>query len=209
MTERVGLLLVLAALAVACDKKDEEGRPSGVPPSQAAAPPAAPTPPPPPAALPPPAAPPAAPAAEAPPADRGGSITGEVVLAPSQKANVKSDDVIFLVARRISDNPSARGSLIAVKKLSAATFPIPFTLSAADMPFENGAFEGELTLTARVDKDRNPMTRLKGDVVGTIPKIKVGAKGVKLRLSELQKEDESLAQPGGPMGGPMMPPGHP
>jgi hypothetical protein len=42
--------------------------------------------------------------------------------------------------------------------------------------------------------------------------VRVGAKGVRLTLDQLQKEDQSLAAPGGPMGGrrpPMMPPGHP
>ena len=53
---------------------------------------------------------------------------------------------LYLVARRISDNPSARGTLIAVKKLPATTFPLPFALTAADMPFQNGPFDGELTL---------------------------------------------------------------
>ena len=37
------------------------------------------------------------------------------------------------------------------------------------------------------------MTRRKGDVFGTLPKVTVGAHGVKLPLDQLQKEDESLA----------------
>ena len=205
------LASVVAMSTVGCTKKDDAGRPAGLPPLEnapALAPPSAP---------PPPAPPP--PAAEVPaPPDPGATITGEIVVPPAQRANVKPTDTIFLVARRISDNPTARGSLIAVKKLSAESFPIPFSLSAADMPFQNGAFDGELTLTVRADKDGDPMTHRKGDVFGALPKVRVGARGVRLALDQTQKEDESLAQPGAGMGAGMgmgtgmptgMPPGHP
>jgi hypothetical protein len=204
------LLFVVAVTAsmVACSKKDDGGAPSSVPPlppgtsAPAVAPP--PSPPPPPPAAPAPGA--AAPAA---PADAGGTITGKIEL-PAALAKKKPEGTLFLVARRISDNPSARGTLIAVKKLPATSFPLPFTLSAADMPFQNGAFDGDLTLTARIDQDGDPLSHQKGDLLGALPKVRVGSKNVRLSLDQVQKEDESLA--GAPMGGgrpPTMPPGHP
>jgi hypothetical protein len=209
---RAALALALVALSVAaCSKQDEAGKATGVPPlapaPAAPAPAAAPPPPPPPAAAPPPEK----------PADPNATITGQIVLPAAQRAHVAATDTIFLIARRISDNPSARGTLVAVKKLSAAKFPIDFTLSAADMPFQTGAFDGDLTLSVRDDKDGDPITRRKGDVFGTLPKVTVGARNVKLPLDQLQKEDESLA--GNPMhpapvgtapSGPgALPPGHP
>lgn len=217
--------LVIAAAAaltsmstsiIACSKKDDAGAPSAVPPlPQGAAPPAAA---PPPLPLPPPPPPPA-PEAAAPAAGPGGSITGKIELAAAL-AKSKPEGTLFLVARRISDNPSARGTLIAVKKLPATKFPLPFDLSGADMPFQNGPFDGELTLTARIDKDGDPLSHQKGDVMGTLPKVRVGSKNVRLTLDQVQKEDESLAGPGAMGGGgrppmmpgggrPMMPPGHP
>lgn len=214
----IAVVLLAFPLALAgCAKKDDGAKPSAVPPLGSGAPQpgaAAPTP-----AAPPPAAP--APTAPAPGADKpaasgpGGSITGQIVLAPSL-AKKKPSGTLFLVARRPSDNPSARGTLIAVKKLPATTFPIPFTLSAADMPFQQGALEGELVLTARIDQDGDPLSRQKGDVFGSLPKVQVGAKDVKLSLDQLQTEAESLAQPGAGQGGPEpnmggsgRPPGHP
>jgi hypothetical protein len=208
--------LALALLAVppaACSKNDDASKAAAVPPlpgTPAAAP--APAPPPPPAPAPPVEAPP-----PAKPADPNATIVGQITLPASMKSHVAPTDTLFLVARRISDTPGVRGSLVAVKKLTAAKFPIDFTMSAADMPFQGGAFDGELTLSIRDDKDNDPMTRLKGDVFGTLPKVKVGARSVKLALDQLQKEDESLAQPGanphgggGPMmGGGALPPGHP
>jgi len=203
--------LALAALVTAACNKSNEGKPSGVPPlPTGAAAPTAPAP-----AAPPPAAPAPAPAAEK-PADPNAKISGQIVLAPAMKSHVAPTDTLYVVARRIPDNPAVRGSLVAVKKVSADKFPIDFELTAADMPFQNGAFEGDLQLSVRDNKSGDPIMRRKGDVFGTLPKVKVGATGVKLPLDTLQKEDESLAgaqmgQPGGamPPGHPAMPPGHP
>ncbi len=210
----------LGALAlISCEKKDDANKPSGIPAmaenANAPAPVLAPLPTPPPA---PQSPPPAAPEA---PVDPKAAISGTIVLAPSRKGDVAPTDTIFLVARRIADNPTARGTLVAVKRLSAASFPIPFTLSAHDMMIPTGAFDGEVSLSVRVDKDGDPMTRRKGDVIGGLPKVSVGARGVKLTLDQLQKEDESLAGNAPMMGGaPMgaaptmnphgeLPPGHP
>lgn len=186
--------------AAGCSKKDTAPRAAGLAPIPGAP------------GTPPPATPPpsgaAAPAAA--PAMGGGNagaqtITGLITLASTRKADVSPNDVVYLVARRVADNPGARGSLVAVKRFTASSFPIEFSLGQGDMMFKNGAFEGELTLAARVDKDGDPITRKKGDVFGTVDHVKVGAAGVEVKLTELQKEDESLtgAAPSG------MPAGHP
>jgi hypothetical protein len=204
MPNRALATLLLLAAASACTKRaDEAGKPSVVPPlDPVATAPAMPMP----ATA--PAAPTTAPAAAA-PADPNATIAGEMIL-PAAIAKTKPTGTLYLVARRISDNPTARGTLIAVKKLPATSFPLPFSLSAADMPFQTGAFDGDLTLTARIDQDGDPMTHQKGDVFGTLPKVHVGSRDVKLALDQVQKETESLAG-GGPMmgGGAPMPPGHP
>jgi hypothetical protein len=196
---------------IACSKKDDAGAPSAVPPlPQGAAPPA--TSPPPPLPPTPPPPPPQVPEAAAPAAaGPGGSITGKIELSAAV-AKKKPDGTLFLVARRISDNPSARGTLIAVKKLPATKFPLAFDLTGADMPFQNGPFDGELTLTARIDQDGDPLSHQKGDAMGTLPKVRVGSKNVRLTLDQVQEKDESLAGPGAMGGGarpPMMPAGHP
>jgi hypothetical protein len=204
LTARLTISAALLVATGACNKQDEAGKASGVPPMANA--PAAPAPAP---AVPaPPPAPP--PAAADKPADPNAKITGQVVLSPALKSHVTPTDVLFVVARRIPDNPSARGSLVAVKKVSAAKFPIDFELSAADMPFQNGAFDGDLELWVRDSKSGDPIMRRKGDLFGKLPKVHVGARDVKLPLDQLQKEDESLAG-NAPMmgGGGAMPPGHP
>jgi hypothetical protein len=233
----LGLVAFLtAASGGACTKKDEAGKPSSVPPLDPGAAPSAPAatapsppPAPPPAPVPTAAMPAAAPAAEAPAADSpGASITGSIVLSSAVAKARPKGGTLYLVARRISDNPTARGTLIAVRKLPATKFPLPFSLTAADMPFQNGPFDGDLVLTARIDQDGDPLTHEKGDVYGTLPKVHVGSHDVKLALDQVQKETESLAggapimggmaAPGAagamppghpPMGGGALPPGHP
>ena len=196
---RVGLgaLLLLGTAAGSCSKKSDQA-PRPAPLNATPGLPAAPT------STPPPGAPPA-PAA----GSTGGTISGTIVLAPARRADVTPNDVVYLAARRISDNPKARGSLIAVKRFSASSFPIEVTLGPGDMMFKNGAFEGELTLSARVDKDGDPMTRRKGDVFGSLDRVKVGSTGVAIPLDQLQKEDESLLGGPPPAAGAGMPPGHP
>jgi hypothetical protein len=193
----------LGALALAsCEKKDDAGKPSGIPAMANAASAPAPLPTPPPALQPPP--PPAAaetPEAPEAPVDPKAAISGTIVLASSRKGDVAAGDTIFLVARRLSDNPSARGTLVAVKRLTAASFPMPCTLRARDMMIPTGAFDGVVSVSVRVDKDGDPMTHRKGDVIGGLPKVSVGARGVKLALDQLQKEDESLAGNAPMMGG--------
>jgi hypothetical protein len=210
-------VLALAGLlaAAACSKRDDAGKPATVPPlDPTAAPPL-------PAAAPPAPAPamPAPTPTPAAAAEPGGSITGSIVLTASTAKAKPKGGTLYLVARRPSDNPSARGTLIAVKKLQATTFPLPFSLTASDMPFQNGPFDGELVLTARIDQDGDPLTHEKGDVFGTLPKVQVGSHDVKLALDQVQKETESLAGGApimggmrGPMqreGGGELPPGHP
>lgn len=193
---RIGLLSSVLLLG-ACPKKDDAPKAAGLAPSGA---PTAPT-----TVAPPPTPPPAPPAAPA-AANGSDTITGKITLAAARKGDVSPSDVVYLVARRMPDSPGTRGSLVAVKRFTANSFPIEFTLGAADMMFKNGAFEGELQLAARVDKDGDPMTRKKGDVFGTRDHVKVGTTGAEVALTELQKEDESLAG-AGPVGGP--PSGHP
>jgi cytochrome c-type biogenesis protein CcmH len=200
------LLLGAAVIsgATGCSKKDDGPRPAAIGPSGG---PGAPAPAPAPAEnLPAPTTPPA-PSAAAPGSGSGGTIVGRITLADARRGNVAPSDAVYLVARRVPDHPGARGALVAVKRFTASSFPIDFTLSAGDMMFQNGPFEGDLTLSARVDKDGDPMTRRKGDVFGTLDRVTVGAKGVDVKIDQLQAQDESLGAP--PMMGGGMPQGHP
>lgn len=181
----LGIALWGALGLAACSRKNEE-KPAGLAPLPGE--PSAPAPAP---AAPPPSPTRGTPPSEA-PAPAGPPIEGVLELPAARKRDVAPTDTIFLVARTISETPGVRGSLVAVKRFTAGSFPIPFTLGPQDMMFGGGSFSGELTITARVDKDNDPMTHKKGDVFGSADHVKAGSKGVKVVLSEMQKEDESL-----------------
>jgi cytochrome c-type biogenesis protein CcmH len=201
----VAAIAAMTALLAAggCQKKDEAPKAAGLAPSApgAVAPATAPAPVPP---------PPPVPADPAPGAATGATIAGKITVAPALKKDVSPGDVVYLTARRMPDTPGTRGSLVAVKRFMARDLPIPFSLSEADMMFKNGAFEGLLQLTVRVDKDGDPMSHKKGDLFGVLDNVKVGSAGVDVKVTDVQKEDENLAG-GGPMQGSMpgMPAGHP
>ena len=158
LSARIAIVALVLPLSVAaCSKSDDASKPSSVPPlgPNAAPAPVAP------AAPPLPRGSAAAPAEAAAPPAAGGTITGKIEMSKAI-AKAKPKGTLFLTARRISDNPNVRGSLVAVKKLPATTFPLEFSMSAADMPFQGGAFDGELTLTARIDQDGDPLSRAEG-----------------------------------------------
>jgi hypothetical protein len=193
-TFSLGLMLV-AGVAPGC-KKDQAPRAAGIAP---AAPGSAPTP----APASAPAATPSAPGAAAAPAAGGGkTISGKIVLADARKATVTPNHIVYLTARRPPDTPGQRGSLVAVKRYPASSFPIDFELGSADMMFGNGVFEGDLELTVRVDRDGDPLTRQKGDVFGVADRVKVGASRVEIKLDSVLEKDESLTGGGPPPGGP-------
>jgi cytochrome c-type biogenesis protein CcmH len=131
------------------------------------------------------------------------TIGGKIVLAPARKNDVKKGDNMFLIARKVG----GMGPPLAVQRLQAGDFPMAFTLSKRDSMVPSIPFEGEITITLRVDKDGDPMTRKKGDVFGSIPSAKIGKNDLVLTLDQLQTEDVTL----GGMGGrpPGLPPGHP
>ena len=207
-----GVFVVLAAVAAvaavggmaACSRPSEAGKPGGVPPLAA---PSAVAPAPVPAPLPEPEAIPG-------PPDERQTISGTIVLPASQRAKVARGDVMFLAARR-AGGPPGPASMLAVQKLVAADFPMPFAISNRDAMIPGIPFEGPVSITVRVDKDGDAMTRRKGDVFGQANDVEVGRHDVVVKLDSIQSEDRTL----GPLPEPRigqgesqrqgLPPGHP
>jgi len=131
-------------------------------------------------------------AARTPPAP-GESISGEIVLPPAMRARVSDSDVVFLAARR-AGGPPGPGSMLAVQKLRADRFPIPFAISSQDAMIPGIPFEGKVNISVRVDKDGDAMTRKKGDVLGQAKAVKVGTHHVKIVLDELQEQDQTIGK---------------
>jgi hypothetical protein len=99
--------------------------------------------------------------------------------------------------------------MLAVQKHPAGSFPMPFTLSGRDAMIPGTAFAGSIDITVRLDKDGDPLTRKKGDMVGQANGVRVGSQDVGIPLDSIQSEDQTLPgpPPGAVSGG--KPPGHP
>jgi hypothetical protein len=190
-----GLLLVAGACSKTTPPAD---KPAGIAPSAAAPAPA-----PAPAPTPPPAQEKVEEMGSAPPTAE--TVSGKITLPAARKNDVKKGDTMFLIARKEGGMP---GPPLAVQRLQAGDFPMPFSLSKRDSMVPNIPFEGEVSITIRVDKDGDAMTRRKGDVFGQVQKVKIGAQDVVLPLDTLQTEDVTLGGMGGPRP-PGLPPGHP
>jgi hypothetical protein len=212
-----------AALGCGCSKGTDPGAPAGVPPLAAAPPPASR------AAGPPAAAPLPAPnaagskalagalgirppdegEAEAIPEvpDEKHTISGVIVLPAANRAKVARGDVMFLAARR-AGGPPGPGSMLAVQKLTAEDFPMRFSINSRDAMIPGVPFEGRVSITVRVDKDGDAMTRRKGDVFGQADDVPVGSQKIVIALDKVQAEDRTLGEAGPALGG-ALPPGHP
>lgn len=98
--------------------------------------------------------------------DKGTVIAGQLKLDGKTKDKVKAGDTIFIVVRGAA-TAGAPGPVLAVRRLEAATFPMPFQIDSRDAMIAGTAVHAPVTLTVRVDKDGDAMSKNPGDVVGT------------------------------------------
>jgi cytochrome c-type biogenesis protein CcmH len=124
------------------------------------------------------AAPPAPPGPPGAPAE---AISGTVRLAPELEGRVPAGSVLFLMARTGEAGPP-----VAVVRVPDPRFPFEFRIGPEDRMIEAMPFQGPFALTARVDADRNAMTRTPGDLQGEAPgEVAPGARDVELVIDEV------------------------
>jgi len=135
------------------------------------------------------------------------TISGTITLPGANRTRVSRGDVIFLAARRTS-GPPGPGSMVAVQKLQAEDFPMRFSISGRDAMIPGIPFEGRMSITVRVDKDGDALTRKTGDVYGHADGVAVGKQDVTIALDTVQTEDRMIATPDAVQRA-MLPSGHP
>lgn len=117
------------------------------------------------------------------PAAAGAVVHGHVEIAPALKARVSANDVVFLFARS-----AAGGAPVAAIRSNAGKFPLEFELSDAMAMNPDNKLSNfkEVSLTARVAKSGDPKGAA-GDLEGTVAKVKVGSKNIKLVIDTERK----------------------
>ncbi len=94
-------------------------------------------------------------------------IAGQLRVADKVKDKVKEGDVIFIVVRS-ADQP---GPPLAVRKVVASTFPMVFAIDGRDAMMAGTKLSGRVTVSVRVDKDGDAISKNPGDVTGISPPV--------------------------------------
>jgi cytochrome c-type biogenesis protein CcmH len=122
------------------------------------------------------------PAEVAPAAATGAEISGEVVLSATVKGKVSPDDTVFIFAK------AAQGPKMPLAILRKQVKDLPLTFSLNDAmamsPQMKLSSFPEVLVSARVSKGGQAMAQ-PGDWQGQSVPVKLGAKGVRVEISEL------------------------
>lgn len=112
----------------------------------------------------------------------GEVIRGRVEIAQALAADAPPNAILFVIARR---QGQAGGPPLAVVRAPDPRFPFEFEIGQAQVMIPSMRFEGEISLSARLDGDGNAMTRTPGDLAGQLDgPVAPGASGVVLTLAE-------------------------
>jgi cytochrome c-type biogenesis protein CcmH len=114
-------------------------------------------------------------------AGEGASIQGRITLSDKVKSMASPDDTVFIAARDLQPGKPP----LAILRKQVKDLPLDFTLddSMAMSPEMRLSTVKEVKVTARISKSGNAMTQ-PGDLQALPATVAVGAKGVKLDISE-------------------------
>ncbi|MES2641189.1 MAG: tetratricopeptide repeat protein [Myxococcota bacterium] len=107
-------------------------------------------------------------------------VTGTITLDASVAGKAKPGDVLFLSARA----PGVTGGPPTwVKRVPVQSFPWSFTLGPNDAMIKGMPTPEQVVITARIDRDGDPVTKSPDDLLGVSPPLKPGATGVTITLA--------------------------
>ncbi len=107
-------------------------------------------------------------------------INGTIDVAPALADKVKPGDVIFLSLKSVDPQTGElRRPPLAVDRVDVQKLPVSFELSNQKLMIAGSKIEGQVAVTARIDRDADAMTRTPGDLEGII-KTTAPQKGLKL-----------------------------
>lgn len=114
------------------------------------------------------------------PPGKGGTISGVIEVAPALRARAEGKPVLFLIARK-----SGGGPPLAVARVARPRFPLKFEISGRDVMIPGAAFEGMVSLSARLDADGAAGPAGAGDLEGRSPApVRVGAANARIVIDK-------------------------
>lgn len=111
-------------------------------------------------------------------------IKGTVSVDSKLEAKVDPRAVLFIIAR--APGVSA-GPPLAAKKIERPVFPLSYALGPEDSMTPGAALSDKLIISARLDRDGNPLTRQPGDLAGEYRKnpVSLGSEGVDIVIDRV------------------------
>ena len=104
-------------------------------------------------------------------------LSGTIGLDPSAAAKVTGPVTVFIIAR----DKNGKGHPILAKRLDVTSFPAQFTLGAQDSMM-GGNPPDKVSLEARIDLDRDAMTKEPGAPAVKLDTVAIGTKDITLTL---------------------------
>ena len=92
------------------------------------------------------------------------TVSGTITVDPAVKSNIPASATLFIFARA---KGAQGGPPLAVQRLTEIQFPYSFNIGQPDVMIPGVQFDGELVLTARIDRDGNAKAS-SGDVEGSL-----------------------------------------
>ncbi|MBX3234887.1 MAG: hypothetical protein KF814_01935 [Nitrospiraceae bacterium] len=113
----------------------------------------------------------------------GGSIAGQVRIAPELASQLKPTDVLFVIVRRPSGPPRP----IAAKRFDQPKFPVSFEITGDDVMVKGTELKGMVDVIARVDRDGQAGQPQPGDMEGRYDKNPTlpGGKDVNITIDKV------------------------
>ncbi len=115
-------------------------------------------------------------AAGAPASEDAAPIRGRVVAGEGVESG--GEGVLFVIARGAGGGPP-----LAAKRLAVGPFPLAFEIGPADVMMPGRSWSGPISLSARIDRDGDPLTRDPNDATAELAApVEPGASDLELRL---------------------------
>lgn len=113
----------------------------------------------------------------------GGSIAGQVHIAPHLADQVKPTDVLFVIVRR----PTGQPRPIAAKRIDGPKFPVQFEITTDDVMVKGSELKGMVDVIARLDRDGQAGQAQPGDMEGRYDKNPTlpGGKDVNITIDKV------------------------
>ena len=118
------------------------------------------------------------------PPDKIQQISGTISIDPKLKSKPEAQAVLFII---VHSGNSTAGAPLAVKKIDRPVFPLSYSLGPESVMMSGASLSGKVAVTARLDKDGNPMTKEPGNLAGEYKKNPVagGSKNVDIVLDRV------------------------